>query len=162
MQLFSYYLHLLLSQDMSKYYVCSQIYICLCDPCHVYAQTYILMWSVPCLCVQTYMLDAMLCASIAFSSLDMSLSCILALQVGCRSRSCGLSQHPYTQAYIKGFGLFHLCMCLLAWFYAFYHVCLPRSRFCHTWFPLWACACVVASVPLVACLGVTTCENTSS
>ena len=39
-------------------------------------------------------------------------------QVGCRSRSYGLGLHPYAQAYIKGFGSFHLCMFLLAYFFA--------------------------------------------
>ena len=46
------------------------------------------------------------------------------------------------------------------------HVRLSRSRFCHALCPLCACAhqslrpiaYVVASVPLVDCLGVTTCE----
>ena len=48
----------------------------------------------------------------------------------------------------------------------YFHVCLSRSRLCHALCPLWACACrslgplacVVASVPPVDCLGVTTCE----
>ena len=47
------------------------------------------------------------------------------------------------------------------------HVFLSRSRFCHALCPLWAyacqslgpLACVVASVPLVACLDVTACET---
>jgi len=49
------------------------------------------------------------------------------------------------------------------------HVCLSRSRLCHAFCPLWACAywflgplaCVVASIPLMACLDATTCENKS-
>ena len=59
-------------------------------------------------------------------------------------------------------------VCLLASM-PYIHVCLSRSRLCHALCPSWAyacrslgpLACVVASVPLVACLGVTTCENTS-
>ena len=44
---------------------------------------------------------------------------------------------------------------------------MSRSRLYHAFYPLWACACrslrppacVVAFIPLVACLGVTTCET---
>ena len=105
---------------------------CLCASCHVYAQIHclctlcrdVLVCSMPCSCVQIYMSVAMPCASLAFLSLDISLSCVLALQIGCRSRSCGLGLHPYTQAYIKGFGSFPLCMCVLACFYVLYP-CLP-------------------------------------
>ena len=47
------------------------------------------------------------------------------------------------------------------------HICLSRSRLCHAFCPSWACACwslgplacVVASVPLVACLDVTAYET---
>ena len=47
-----------------------------------------------------------------------------------------------------------------------YHVFMSRSRLCHALCPLWACAfqslgpfpCVIASVPPMAYLGVTTCE----
>ena len=47
------------------------------------------------------------------------------------------------------------------------HVCLSRPRFCHALCPLWACdcrslgplACVVASIPLVACLDMTAYES---
>ena len=55
---------------------------------------------------------------------------------------------------------------MLACFYALLHVCLSRSRLCHAFCPPLACACrslgalayVVASVPLMASLDVTTCE----
>ena len=82
------------------------------------------MCSMPCSCVQIYMLDTIPCASIAFMSFDISLSCVLALQVGCRSRSCGLGLHAYTQAYINGFGSFPLWMCMLACFCTLYP-CFP-------------------------------------
>ena len=44
---------------------------------------------------------------------------------------------------------------------------MSRSRLYHAFYPLWACACrslrppacVVAFIPFVACLGVTTCET---
>ena len=148
--------------------------IYLCAPCHAYAQIYMFMCSLPCLCldpylcvlyamlcVQIYMLDAMSCASLAFMSLDISLSCLLALQVRCRSRSCGLGLHPYTRPILKGLDHFlYVCVCLLASM-LYVHVCLPRFRFCHAWCSPWACACMVASVPLVACSDVTICENTS-
>ena len=37
------------------------------------------------------------------------------------------------------------------------HVSLSRSRLCHAFCPLWACACLVASIPPRDCLDVTTC-----
>ena len=78
-------------------------------PCHVYVQIQMPMCSLPCLwclcapchtCVLRSMLVTMPCASKALFSLYVSLSCVLALLVGCRSRSCGLGLHPFTQPYI--------------------------------------------------------------
>ena len=46
------------------------------------------------------------------------LSCVLAFQESCRSRSCGLGLHLYTQDYMKGFGSLRLCMSMLDCFYA--------------------------------------------
>jgi len=59
----------------------------------------------------------------------------------------------------------YVCVFLLASI-LYIHICLYRSRLCHAFFPPWACscrsfgllACVVAFVPLVACLDVTTYE----
>ena len=94
-----------------------------------------------------------------FLSLNISFSCFLALLVRCRSRSCGLGLHMHAQAYIKGFGSFpsHVHIFLLISM-LYLHVCLSRSRLYHALCLLWACACVVASVPPRACLDVTTCE----
>ena len=97
---------------------------CLCAPCHVNAQIYLLMCSLPCFCVQIYMLVVMPCASIAFLSLDISLSCALALLGRVQIQILWSRPTSYTQTYIKGFGLFPLCMCMLACFYALYP-CLP-------------------------------------
>ena len=48
-------------------------------------------------------------------------SCVLALLVGCRYRSCGLGLHPYTRLISKGLDNFlYACLCLLACFYALY------------------------------------------
>ena len=96
---------------------------CLCVPYHVYAQIYTFVCSMPCSCLQIYMLVAILCASKAFLYLVIPFSsCVLVLQVGYRSRSCGLGLHPYVQPYIKGFGSFSLCMSVLA---CFYTSCFP-------------------------------------
>ena len=128
--------------------------ICLCAFCHVLAQIQVFMCYVLCLCLNllVYVFFAMLmvrsislCAPChvhvsrstcwllchvllkPFYLLLSPFSCVLALLVGCRSRSCGLGLHPYTQAYIKGFGSFSLCMsmyvCLLLCFMSMF-VCL--------------------------------------
>ena len=108
-------------------------FIYLCIICHVYAQIYMLVPRSMSLCLGlcVYVLCAMLvCSNLCwllchvllqpFLSLDIPLSCVLSLPIGCRSRSYGPSLHPYTQAYIKGFGSFPLCMsmfvCLLLCF----------------------------------------------
>ena len=117
------------------------------------------MCSVPCLCAQIYVGCFAMCY---FSplSLDIFLSCLLALPVGCRSRSCVLGLHPPTYAYIKGFGSFPLHVYVFLFASMLYlHDSLSRSRFCHVLCTSWACACVIASVPLKICLGVTTCET---
>ena len=145
---------------------------CLCVLCHVLAQIYMLVLRSMSICLDlcVYVLHAMLvCSDLCwllchvllqhFLALNISLSCFLALSVRCRSRSRGIGLHPYTQAYIKGFGSFplHVYICLLASM-LYLHVSLSRYRLCHAWCPLWACACVVASVPLRVCLNVNTCE----
>ena len=118
-----------LGQDMSTFHVCAQIHMilgslpCLCLDLHAYvffamffSQTYMLVLRsmslyldlcVYVLCVMLVCLDLcqLLCHVLLqpFLSLDISLSCFLALPVGCRSRFRGLGLHPHTQAYIKGF-----------------------------------------------------------
>ena len=162
----------------APFHVCAQIYVHMLrstcqhlDLCS-YAQIYMLalrsMFIRLDLCV--YMLRAMLvCLDLSwllchvllqpFLSLNISFSCFLALLVRCRSRSCGLGLHMHAQAYIKGFGSFpsHVHIFLLISM-LYLHVCLSRSRLYHALCLLWACACVVASVPPRACLDVTTCE----
>ena len=145
---------------------------CLCVICHVFAQIYMLVLRPMSLCLDicVYVLHAMLmsldlcwllCHVLLqpFLSLDISLSCFLALSVGCRSRSHGLGLHPYTQAYIKGFGSFplHVYVCFIASM-LYLQVSLSRSRLYHAWCPQWACVCVVAFIPPRVCLDVTTCE----
>ena len=146
---------------------------CLCVLCHVYAQIYMPMCSLPCFCLDLHvsayiygpMLRSMcLCAPChvllqPFLSLDISLSCALACPVGCRSRSCGLGLHLYTQANIKGFGSFpsNVYVCLHPSM-LYLHVSLSRSKLCDALCPSWACVCVVTSVPHRVCLDVTTCE----
>ena len=90
------------------------------------------------------------------------------LLVGCRSRSCGLGQHPHTYANIKGFESFPLCMsmfvCLLLWFISMLASLDPGFAMLYALRglllvgPLGHLLCVVASVLPRACLGVTTCE----
>ena len=152
-------------------HVYAQIYMPMCPlPCfcldlHVSAQIYVHMLRsiylyAPChACVLRSMLVAMPCYTLALLSLDISLSCFLALSIGSRSRYCGLGLHPYTQAYIKGFGSFHwhVFVCLLSSM-LYLHVSLSRPRLCHALCPSWACACMVISVPPRVCLDVTTCE----
>ena len=145
---------------------------CLCVLCHVFAQIYMLVLRSMVLCLDlcVYVLRAMLvyldlcwllCHVLLqpFLSLDISLSYFLALPVGCRSRSCGIGLHPYTQAYIKRCrSLFplHVYVCLLASM-LYLHVRLFISRLCHALCPLWAYACVVTFVPPRVCLDVSMC-----
>ena len=61
---------------------------------------------------------------------------------------------------LKGLDHF-LCMLMFAYLLAsmlYPHVNLSRSRLCHALCPLWACACVVTSVPPRFCLDVPTYE----
>ena len=121
-----------LGQDMSTFHVCSQIHVilgslpCFCLDQHVSVQIHVHMLRSTCLCAPYHayvlrstclcapyhayvlgsMLVAMPCATLALLSLIVSLFCFLALLVVCRSRSCSLGLHPYTKAYIKGFGYF--------------------------------------------------------
>ena len=139
---------------------------CLYALCNAYAQIYMLMCSLPFSCVQIYMLIVMP-HFFSLLSLDTSLSCISALQVGCSSRFCGLGLHPYTQAYIKGFGSFSLCIYMLSSYY-FLYPCLtiqiqvfpclmPSVGLCLLVFRA-TCLCVITSIPIVVCLDVTACE----
>ena len=85
---------------------------CLCLDPHVFRLLAMFMLRSMCLCALCHacvlgsMLVAMPCATLALLSLIVSLFCFLALLVVCRSRSCSLGLHPYTKAYIKGFGSF--------------------------------------------------------
>ena len=60
------------------------------------------------------MLVAMPCASKALLSIYVSLSCVLALLVGCRSRSCGLGLLLSPSPIFKGLDHF-LCMSMFAY-----------------------------------------------
>ena len=135
---------------------------------YAYAQIYMFICSLPYLCLDLYagVLFAMFVSRSTywllyhvllqpFLSLAISLSYVLALQVGCRPRSYGLGLHPYTQAYIKRFRSFLLCMRMLACFYTLYP-CLPAQiqvlpclvpsvGLCLLVFRA-TCLCVVASV----------------
>ena len=152
-----------LGLDMSKFHVCAQIHMfldslpfsCLCSlPClcldlhaYVFFTMFLLRSTSLCLDLCVYVLCAMLvCLDLCwllchvllqpFLSLNISLSYILPLLVGCRSRSCGLGLHLYTQAYIKGFGSFslHIYVCMLASI-LYLHVNLSRSRLFHACAP---------------------------
>ena len=124
---------------------------CLCLDLHVYV---ILAMSMPrsislsalCLVHMSRSTSWLLCHVLLklFYLLLSPFSRVLALLVGCRSRSCGLNLHPYTQAYIKGLDHFlYTCLCFLACFYAL-SPCLPIQ--------IQALQCFVPSVGL--CLSV--------
>ena len=146
--------------------LCLDLYA-FCVLCHVCAQIYMFMLRSMSLYLDlcVYVLCAMLVCSYLcwllchvllqpFLSFEISLSCFLALSVRCRSRSCGLG---HTQAYIKAFGSFPLCISMFAsMLYAY--VRHSRSRFCQALRPSQASACVVAFVPPRAYLDVTICE----
>ena len=134
-------------------------FTCLCAPCHAYAQIYIFVCSMPYSCVQIYILVAMPCASKVFLSLVIPFSCVLALQVRCRSRSCGLDLHPYTKAYIKGFELFPLCICTLSCFYALYPYLLVQIQGFAMLYALCGFMLVGLWGHLLAWLHPTTCET---
>ena len=167
-----------LGQDMSTFHVCAQIHMflgslpCLCIDLHAYEFFALFLLRSTCWCLDlcVYVLRAMLvCSDLywllchvllqPFMSLDISLSCFLALLVGCRSRSCGIGPDLHTQAYIKGLGSFplHANVCLLA-IMLYLHVSLSRSSLCRALHPSWTCACVITSIPHRVCLGITTCE----
>ena len=100
----------------------------LCAFCHDHAWIYLFMCSLPCFVVRSISLSALCLVHVSRSTcwllchmllkpfylLLFLFSCVLALLVGCRSRSCGLGQYPYTKAYIKGFGSFPLCISMFA------------------------------------------------
>ena len=142
--------------------------MCLCTPCHIFAQIYIFVCSLPCSCVQIYMLVAMPCASKTF--LSPVISFFLCFGPFGRVQIYILLSWPtsihlglYQRVWI--FSFMHVNVCLLASIINL-HVCLSRSRLCHALCPLQACACqslrplacVVTSVPPKACLDVTTCK----
>ena len=101
---------------------------CLCAPCHAYVQIYIFVYSVPCSCVQIYILVAMSCASIAFLSLCPPFLVFFPFRQG-------VDLDLVVQAYIhiprpisKGLDHFlYACLYLLASI-LYLHVCLTRSR----------------------------------
>ena len=109
---------------------------CQCLYLWPYAQIYVFMCSMPCLCAQIYVGCYAMCYFRPLF-LNISLSCFLALSVRCRSRSRGLGLHPYTQAYIKGFGSFpsNVYVCLHTSM-LYLHVNLSRSKLCHSLCPL--------------------------
>ena len=121
-------------------HACAQIYLfpcflsCLCLDLLAYVLFAMLMFKSISLCALCHVHVSkftcwLLCHVLLkpFYLLIVPFSCVLALQVWCRSRSCGLGLHPYTQPYIKGFGSFHLCtsmfVCLLLCF-IFIFICL--------------------------------------
>ena len=108
-----------LGQDMSKFNICTQIYMptcsssCLClDLClfrpHVMLMLRSLCLYAPCqVCV--FRSICRLLYQVLLQPFCPLISLFLVfwpLLVGCRSRSCGLGLYRHTQAYIKGFGLF--------------------------------------------------------
>ena len=121
---------------------------CLCVLCHVFAQIYIPMLRSMCLCASCHaymhrsMLVAMQCASKALLSLDISLSCVLALIGGVQiqilwARSTFTHLGLYQRVWIISF--MHIYVYLLdSMFYI--HVCLSRCRLCHALCPPWTCA----------------------
>ena len=131
-------------------------------PCHAYVQIHVFMCSVPCLCAQIYMLVASAMCFYSPLSLDISLSCVLALVGGVqiqipRSRPTSTHLGLYQRVWIISL---HACVCLLA--SALYvYACLSRSWLCHALCPPWTCSCMVTSIPLVAYWDLTTCETHS-
>ena len=92
---------------------------CLCLDLHAYVFFAMFLCLDLCVYVLRIMLVCLdlcwlLCHVLLFLSPDISLSCFLALSIGCRSRSRGLGLHSYTKAYIKGFGSFPLCISMFA------------------------------------------------
>ena len=106
----------------------TSFYACL----HAYVQIYIFMCSLSCLCLDlcffrpcilpmfgSTCLVAMPIAIVTLLSLISLFLEFWSILVGCKSRSRGLSLHPHTQTYIKGFGSFpymHVYACLLLYF----------------------------------------------
>ena len=168
-----------LGQDMPKFCVCAQIHVPMCFlPCSsldilVYALLAMLMFISISLCAPCH---------VHVSKSTCWLLCHVLLQPFCLLMYPFLTFWPFrqgvdldlvVQAYIhtprplsKGLDHFlYICLCLLASMF-YLHAFLSRSRLCHTLCLPWACACrslgpptcVVAFVPLVTYLGVTTCE----
>ena len=154
---------------------------CLCVLCHVYYQIYMFMFRSTSLCLDicVYVLHAMLaCLDLCwllcyvliypFCPLMSLFLVFWPLLVGCRSRPCGLGLHLHTQAYIKGFRSFSLCIsmfpCSLLCFISmlasldlgFAMLCALRGLMLVS--PQGHLLCVVASIPPRACFDVTTCE----
>ena len=121
--------------------------MCLCAPCHVCVLRSICWLLMP-------------CASTAFFSLYISLSYVLAFLGGVQiqiswSRLTSILLGLYQRVWIISL---YTCVCLLASM-LYVYACLSRSMLCYALGPLWACFCVVISIPLVAYSGVTTCET---
>ena len=170
---------------------------CLCAPCLVHVQIYLIMCSLPCSCLD--LLVYVLLALFMLRSTSLSASCLVRVSRSTCWLLCHVLLKPFylllplflvfwsfrqgvdldlvVQVYIhtprpisKGLDhfLLHAYVCLLASM-LYLHDFLSRSRHCHALCLPQACscrslgphACVVASIPLVAYLDVTTCEYTS-
>ena len=171
-----------LGQDMPKFYVCDQIHVpmcfllCSCLDLLVYVLLAMLMFIFISLCALCH---------VHMSKSTCWLLCHVLLQPFCLLMYLfsmfwpfrqGVDLDIVAQAYIhtprpisKGLDHFlYVCLCLLASMLYLYDF-LSRSRHCHALCLPQACscrslgphACVVASIPLVAYLDVTTCEYTS-
>ena len=143
---------------------------CLClDPC-VYALFSLLILRSMSLCTPCHVhVSRSTCRQLCHVllqpfCLDITLSCVLVLQVGCRSRFCGLGLHQ--RVWIVSF--MHVCTCLLLCFISmFAYLDLGFAMLCTLCGFLWVCAYrslgplahVDASIPLVTCLDVITCET---
>ena len=98
---------------------------CLCVLCHVFAQIYIPMLRSMCLCASCHaymhrsMLVSMQCASKALLSLDISLSCVLALIGGVQIQILwARSTFTHLGLYQRVWIISSPYLCLLACFYA--------------------------------------------
>ena len=142
---------------------------CFQAPCHAYAQIYVLMCSLPCLCLDLHvraqicvpmlrsmclcalyhacvlrsMSVAMPCASIALLSLDVSLSCVLAFIGGVQIQTLWFrptSAHLDLYQRVWIISFKHIYLRLFASMLYLY-VRLSRSWIFHALCLPWACAC---------------------
>ena len=153
-----------LGQDMPKFVFVLKS-MCLGAFQHAYALIYIFVCPLPCSCVQIYMLVAMPCASKAFHRLLCLFLMIWPFRQGADLDLVVQANIHTPRPISKGLGHFFYA-CVLVCFYALYP-CLPiQIQALPCFFPPWVCACrslgplacVIASVPLVACLDLTVCE----